>query len=268
MPRANRHHIPGCIWHITYRCHKQEFLLKFEKDRKRWRHWLFEEKKRFGLSVLNYIVTSNHVHLLVIDTKKDAIPKSLQLIAGRTAQEFNIRKKRKGAFWEDRYHATAIQSNEHLVRCLVYIDLNMVRAGVVAHPSKYKVCGFNEIQKPPKRYSIIDKKVLQNLFSIHDQECFRQKHHHWIEAELATGNNNRNEIWSESVAVGSERFVKEIQQQLAWRAKGRNVVNNHSDCSVLMEQQTPYNTLFDCKKDTLRQNNTYPLNKKHDYTSC
>ena len=33
MPRANRHCIPGCVWHITHRCHKREFLHKFEKDR-------------------------------------------------------------------------------------------------------------------------------------------------------------------------------------------------------------------------------------------
>jgi hypothetical protein len=44
---------------------------------------------------------------------------------------WNIRKQRKGASWEDRYHATAIEKNNHLERCLVYIDLNMVRAGVV-----------------------------------------------------------------------------------------------------------------------------------------
>ena len=64
----------------------------------------------------------------------DVIPKSMQLIAARTGQEYNIRKQRKGAFWEDRYHATAIEQNDHLNRCLVYIDLNMVRAGVVNHP--------------------------------------------------------------------------------------------------------------------------------------
>ena len=29
MPRANRHYIPGYVWHITHRCHKKEFLLKF-----------------------------------------------------------------------------------------------------------------------------------------------------------------------------------------------------------------------------------------------
>jgi REP element-mobilizing transposase RayT len=137
MARANRHHLPGYVWHITHRCHKKEFLLKFEKDKKRWISWLFEAKKRFGLCVLNYTVTSNHIHLLVYDRKEDIISKSIQLIAGRTAREYNIRKNRTGAFWEDRYHATAVHTDDHFIKCLVYIDLNMVRAGVVRHPSQW-----------------------------------------------------------------------------------------------------------------------------------
>jgi hypothetical protein len=61
--------------------------------------------------VLNYAVTSNHIHLLAKDTGGDVIPQSIQLAAGRTAPEFNQRKDRQGAFWEDRYHAaTAIES--------------------------------------------------------------------------------------------------------------------------------------------------------------
>ena len=52
----------------------------------------------------------------------------MQLIAGRTAQEYNQRKGKQGAFWEDRYHATATETDEHLHRCLIYVDLNMVRA--------------------------------------------------------------------------------------------------------------------------------------------
>jgi REP element-mobilizing transposase RayT len=68
MARANRHHIPGQVWHITHRCHKKEFLLKFARDRRRWYSWLFEAKKRFGLIILNYVVTSNHIHLMVVDS--------------------------------------------------------------------------------------------------------------------------------------------------------------------------------------------------------
>ena len=122
MQRANRYFLPGHVWHITHRCHKKEFLVKFAKDRKRWMHWLFEARKRFGLCVLNYIITSNHIHLLVRDRGLDEIKNSMQLVAGRTAQEYNQRKGRKGAFWEDRYHATAVDSEMYLARCMVYID--------------------------------------------------------------------------------------------------------------------------------------------------
>ncbi len=96
MPRANRYFVPGYVWHITHRCHRQEFLLKFARDRRTWVHWLFEARKRFGLCVLNYIVTSNHTHLLVKDSGRGEIPKSVQLIAGRTAQQYNQRRTRNG----------------------------------------------------------------------------------------------------------------------------------------------------------------------------
>lgn len=59
MPRANRHFVPGQLWHITHRCHKKSFLLKFARDRCTYLRWLFEVKKRFGVKVLNYVVTSN-----------------------------------------------------------------------------------------------------------------------------------------------------------------------------------------------------------------
>ena len=98
----------------------------------------------------------------------------MQLIAGRTAQEYNQRKGKQGAFWEDRYHATAIETDEHLHRCLIYMDLNMVRAGVVNHPQQWKESGFIEIQKLPKRYAIIDLKSLSELSGFSNLEIFKQ----------------------------------------------------------------------------------------------
>ena len=97
MARANWHYIPGCIWHITHRCHKKEFLLKFARDRSRFVTWLGEARRRFGLQVLNYSITSNHVHLLVKDSgRAGCIPAAIQLIAGRTGQEYNQRKQAQG----------------------------------------------------------------------------------------------------------------------------------------------------------------------------
>jgi putative transposase len=96
MARAKRHYIPGYIWHITHRCHKREFLLRFSKDRSRYLRWLYQARKRYGLTILNYMITCNHIHLLVVDVgERDVIPNSMKLVAGRTGQEFNQRKDRK-----------------------------------------------------------------------------------------------------------------------------------------------------------------------------
>ncbi len=256
MPRTHRHYIPGLVWHITHRCHKQKFLLRFEKDRKRWRHWLFEAKKRYGLCVLNSILPSNHVHHLIVNIEEDVIAKSLQLVAGRTAQEFNQRKKRKGAFWEDRYHATAVETDEHLAKCIVSIDLNMVRAGVVRHPSEYRLSGFNEIQNPPKRYAVINRKALLNFFSMGNQERFQQEHRYWVEAKLQADVQKRKILWSESIAIGSDGFVERIHQKLGLRAKGRSIVSEKEGIA-LKEVSAPYNTLFEGEKSTLRPDNSY-----------
>ena len=94
MARAKRHFIPGYIWHLTHRCHKREFLLKFARDRRRWLYWLYQARKRYGLTILNYMVTSNHIHLpregrdfasstRADDGDREVIPKSIKLITGR-----------------------------------------------------------------------------------------------------------------------------------------------------------------------------------------
>jgi len=243
MPRAKRHFLPGYAWHITHRCHKREFLLKFAKDRSVWISWLFEAKKRYKLSILNYTVTSNHVHLLVVDSgKRETIPKSMQLVAGRTAQQYNLRKKRKGAFWEDRYHATAVETNHHLISCLTYIDLNVVRAGVVAHPSEWEFGGYAEIQTTRQRYSIINRRALMELLGIHSTDALRQSHSMWVGEALSRAELVREAKLTESVAVGNRNFVETIKAKLGIRAKGRRISGD--DASTLCEPQVSYNDDF------------------------
>jgi REP element-mobilizing transposase RayT len=258
MPRASRHYIPGYVWHITHRCHKKDFLLKFGKDRRRWLWWLFEARKRFGLSVLNYTVTSNHVHIIVRDNgNRNVIPKSIQLVAGRTGQEFNQRKNRKGAYWEDRYHATAIETGRHLVQCLVYIDLNMVRAGVVKHPMDWPFCGYNEILAPKERYALIDYEGLKNIFNFKTVDELAESYRGWIEESLQKMSHGRDGKWTESIAVGSESFVTETKELLGVNVRGR-VVAERDGVFELRESVTPYNSILGHGNSSLRPQNGYP----------
>ncbi len=239
MPRANRHFLSNHVWHITHRCHKKEFLLKFVRDRRRWLHWLFEASKRYRLSVLNYMVTSNHIHLLVRDRGQGEIAASMQLIAGRTGQEYNQRKGRKGAFWEDRDHATAVETDEYLARCLLYIDLNMVRAGVVAHPEQWPESGYWEVQNPPKRYRVINVQALMELVGFEKLEQHQLARANWVDAALERGLPGRDSRWTESLAVGSEHFVEGIKQAFGTKRRYREVTKR-GDARAVKEASVAY----------------------------
>ena len=257
MARAKRHYIPEQIWHLTHRCHKQEFLLKLIQDKRRWLQWLYKAKKRYGLVILNYTVTSNHIHLLVFDeTGRDVIPNSIKLVAGRTGQEYNLRKKRKGAFWEDRYHATAIESGEHLLKCITYIDLNMVRNGVVTNPSEWSFGGYNEIQKPRRKNVLIDHQKLAELSGFVSYDAFQKTHKELVDESLANGNNSKQNQWTESIAVGNISFIEKIKEQLGILAKGRKVLNTDGGFQ-LREETATYIANYDHENGNIEVKNTH-----------
>jgi putative transposase len=264
MARAKRHYIPGYIWHITHRCHKREFLLKFSKDRHRYLQWLYQAKKRYGLTVLDYMVTSNHVHLLVADDGgRDVIPNSMQLAAGPTGQEFNQRKDRKGAYWEDRYHATAVESGDHLARCIVYIDTNMVRAGVVNHPSMWPFSGYSEIQEPRRKNVLINYERLKKLVGAASYDQVRSSHEGWVEEYLGDEEKARRDEWTDSIAVGSRPFVEQVKALLGFRAKGRDIVEGGEGYQV-REGSATYHTLFGAEKRHMGTQNAYLWNTNRE----
>lgn len=244
MPRANRHYVRGQVWHITHRCHESAFLLKFVRDRRRYCDWLRVARLRYGVCVLDYMVTSNHVHLLIQDLTPGSIARTMQLVSSRTAQEFNARKSRHGAFWEDRYHATAIETGQHLLRCVAYIDLNMVRAGAVRHPEDWEPSGYSEIQARRQRDGIIDRTALARLCGFDDLMAFQKAHASWIDGALQGHGCGRDPRWSRSLAVGGAGFIDDMRRVLCAAAVGRAVETGADSLHVLREARAPYSPRF------------------------
>ena len=95
----------------------------------------------------------------------------------------------------------------------MYVDLNMVRAGVVRHPEQWKYGGFNEIQRPRLRYRVIDHHALCKLTNSKDLETFNLKHRARVESELKRGALQRDPKWAESAAVGPESFTLNFKSE-------------------------------------------------------
>ena len=79
----------------------------------------------------------NHFHLLATPSTSEGLPQWMQAVGRRYVRYFNDRHGRTGTLWEGRYRSTLIQTDRYLLACMAYIDLNPVRAGMVADARDY-----------------------------------------------------------------------------------------------------------------------------------
>ncbi|MBI4662037.1 MAG: transposase [Verrucomicrobia bacterium] len=234
MPRANRYIISGNVYHLTHRCHDREFLLKFAKDRSGYRERLRQAIGELDLSLLTYNITSNHVHLVAYADNSEQIAALMQQAAGEFAREYNRRKRRRGAFWEGRYHATMVDSGEYLWECLKYVELNMVRCGVVEHPGQWEWSGYAELMGGRKRNRLLDIEKLLWLVRATTMDEFRAHFNASLEEAIINDELKRQEKWAAAVAVGSRGFVEAIEQRK--RTRQQMEAQQESGTWVLREE--------------------------------
>jgi len=125
----------------------------------------------------------------------------------------------------------------------LYIDMNMVRAGVVKHPAEWPFCGYTEIQNPRQRYSLIDYHRLIQLLQMKDLGELQESCRKSVEEDLAARDQSRDSKWTESIAVGSKVFIEATIKRLGIRAKGRKIVGSQRSYE-LREPGVPYGGNF------------------------
>ncbi len=209
MGRHNRRQSQPACYHLTHRCHERNFLLKFRKDRENYLLRLHETARRYPVDVMTYMITSNHVHLLVWAERAKHVSAAMHFLQGSVAGDYNRRKGREGSFWRGRYHPTLIESGVHMSRCLFYIDLNMLRARACDHPSDWVGGAYNELLGHRKRYRIINRQRLKWCLGMTGQP--EGSFENWYSATIADfmrqGYLHREPFWSEALAVGSRSWV-------------------------------------------------------------
>jgi len=100
MGRRKRGWIDGACYHITHRCHNREFLFRYKKYRQFYLRHLFEMQKRYRIDVLDYIVTSNHVHLLLTAANIEQFRKWHTLTVDNILQKKELERMK---FWSNAY---------------------------------------------------------------------------------------------------------------------------------------------------------------------
>jgi putative transposase len=137
MARLPRLTVPGHPHHIIQRGNNRQPIFAADADYRRLLEFLEEHSREARVAVHAYVLMSNHFHLLATPETEDGIPHMMQAVGRRYVRYFNDRQQRTGTLWEGRYRSTLIQAQRYLLACMVYIDLNPVRAGMVDSADRY-----------------------------------------------------------------------------------------------------------------------------------
>lgn len=137
MARLSRLTVPGYLHHIIQRGNNRQTTFHDDDDRLMLLGLLDEHAKQEKVAIHSYVMMSNHFHLLTTPSLTAGMPRMMQAVGRRYVQYFNKRYRRSGTLWEGRYKSTLIQADRYLLACMVYIDLNPVRAGMVAKAGDY-----------------------------------------------------------------------------------------------------------------------------------
>ncbi|MGJ7508480.1 transposase [Variovorax sp. GT1P44] len=123
--------------HVIQRGNNRQPVFVDREDREFFLSLLGENAARFAIAFHAYVLMDNHFHLLATPSTADGLPQWMQAVGRRYVRYFNDRHGRTGTLWEGRYRSTLIQTERYLLACMVYIDLNPVRAGVAAEARDY-----------------------------------------------------------------------------------------------------------------------------------
>ena len=137
MARLPRLSLAGYAHHLIQRGNNRQAVFANDADRRFFLDLLAEHAKQWEVAVHAYVLMDNHFHLLATPSTDDGLAKMMQAVGRRYVRYFNDRQRRTGTLWEGRFKSCLIQSERYLLACMAYIDLNPVRAGMVAQPGAY-----------------------------------------------------------------------------------------------------------------------------------
>ncbi len=175
MPRRARVIVPNMPHHIVQRGHNRKAVFVEDQDYEYYLDNLAEWKEELGLKVYSFCLMTNHVHLIVEATDRVGdIGELMKRLAGRQTRYVNKQEHRTGSLWGSRYKISAVDTDNYLLQCCRYVELNPVKAKMVkraedypwsSYASKINIVKYDWLDEDPCFYALAKtSKVRSNKY--------------------------------------------------------------------------------------------------------
>lgn len=216
MPRRARLKVAGLPLHLIQRGNNRSACFYADEDYALYLHHLRELSGKFGCAVHAYVLMTNHVHLLLTPQRAEGPSLLMKHLGQRYVQYINKTYRRSGTLWEGWFRSSIVQEQGYLLRCYRYIELNPVRASMVAHPRDYRWSSYpangegqpSRLLRPHEEYLALGARADDRLAAY--LALFRTELDSKEIAEIRSAANG-------GFALGNNRFKAEIAAMLGRR---------------------------------------------------
>lgn len=220
MPRRPRVHLDHQPLHIVQRGHNREPCFFGEDDYRSYLHWLGEALTKTQCRLHAYVLMTNHVHLLLTPRKATVIPELLISLGRRYVQYINRTYRRTGTLWDSRYKSSLLQTDNYLLTCMRYIELNPVRARMVDDPAQYPCSSYraNGLGQADSRVTPHELYLTLGTDAHERLTAYRAIFHAHLEQKAM---NDIRLALNQNQPLGDARFHAQIEQMTGRRREAR-----------------------------------------------
>jgi len=210
MARLRRYTPGGIPQHIIQRGNNRQVCFSSNVDLAVYAGWLLEGTKKYGVAIHGWVFMTNHVHLLATPLEDRSMSRMMQFLGRQYVRYFNNEYGRTGTLFEGRFKSCPVQTEDYFLACLRYIELNPVRAGMVADPLEYHWSSHhaNAFGKEIRLWSPHQEYLKLGRIASERQSRYRQLFETSIGSEVIT---DIRQSTQRGLALGSDRFKDQIE---------------------------------------------------------
>jgi len=218
MARKPRHVIPGQAIHLIQRGNNRQATFFADTDYRFYHEALEDAANRYGCAVHAYVFMTNHVHLLLTPSTQDGPSRVMQSVGRRYVRHVNTTYRRTGTLWEGRFKSAIVDTEQYLLTCSRYIELNPVRAGMVNSPQDYPWSSHRHNAHGKHDRLLEMHSVYRRLGS--DIASCRHAYSSFFRRALGAGELEQIRFATEAgTVIGNDRFRQQIEKALECRIK-------------------------------------------------
>ena len=139
MARMARIVAAGAAHHITQRGNRRQQVFFSDDDYRAYLGLLREWSDKEGLAIWAYCLMPNHVHIIGVPATENSLHRVLKETHRRYSCRVNSRENWRGYLWQGRFASFPLDE-EHGIKAIRHVELNPVRARLVARPQDWRWC--------------------------------------------------------------------------------------------------------------------------------